>query len=176
MFSYFSLHILRSETDLNRHWDISASLSPPSFHRQHLGNNKFKYNSHDTLEQNLSIEDAFDRAMSLPSSPTVKNAEDSFDSFEEDVVKKPRSSSEKTKKDIRDRHNASPSSSLGLGRKTFLDGLKIRARTKSGDNLFGEKTESLINGVSQSDEKLYSQTSKQVNYLMSRIIYQMLDQ
>ena len=107
--------------------------------------------------------------MSLPSSPTVKNAEDSFDSFEDDVVKKPRSSSEKTKKDIRDRHTASPSSSLGLGRKTFLDGLKIRARTKSGDNLFGEKTENLINGVSQSDEKLYSQASKQVRIIFTEL-------
>ena len=56
--------------------------------------------SHNTLEQNLSIEDAFDRAMSLPSSPTVKTAEDSFDSFEEEhCVGKPRSSSEKARRE-----------------------------------------------------------------------------
>ena len=108
----------------------------------------------------MSIEDAFDRAMSLPSSPTVKNAEDSFDSFEDDIVRKPRSSSEKNKKDNRDKHNnASPSSSLGLGRKTFLDGLKIRSRTKSGDNLMISRTDqSFPNGVTTSEEKLFSQS------------------
>ena len=105
----------RSETDLNKHWEISASLGPTLSG----GGNRQKYNSHDTLEPNLSIEDAFDKAMSLPSSPTVKNAEDSFDSFEDDVTaRKPRSASEKNKKEtsgFRDRQAASPSSSLALG-------------------------------------------------------------
>ena len=133
---------------MNKHWEISAS------------GNKQKYNSHGTLEPNLSIEDAFDKALSLPSSPTVKNAEDSFDSFEDDVVRKPRSASEKNKKDgYRDRQAASPSSSLALGRKTFFDGLKIRGRTKSGDNLIADKSEHQMNGVSQSDEKLNGPSS-----------------
>ena len=142
----------RSETDLNKHWEISASLGPTL-----SAGNKQKYNSHDTLEPNLSIEDAFDKAMSLPSSPTVKNAEDSFDSFEDDVARKPRSASEKNKKDgFRDRQAASPSSSLALGRKTFFDGLKIRGRTKSGDNFMTEKAGDHTNSVngSVSEEKI----------------------
>ena len=88
----------------------------------------------------MSIEEAFDRAMSLPSSPVVKNAEDSFDSYDEqDVNKKPRSASEKTKREAREKTSASPSSSLGMSRKHFLDGLKRRARTKSGDDLVEER-------------------------------------
>ena len=142
----------RSETDLNKHWEISASLGPTL-----SAGNKKNYNSHDTLEPNLSIEDAFDKAMSLPSSPTVKNAEDSFDSFEDDVARKPRSASEKNKKDgFRDRQAASQSSSLALGRKTFFDGLKIRGRTKSGDNFVTEKAGDHTNSVNGavSEEKI----------------------
>ena len=111
--------------------------------------------------------------MSLPSSPTVKNAQNSFDSYEEDLVKKPRSSSEKTKKEQREKFTASPSSSLGLGRKTFLEGLKIKSRTKSGDNLTSgplDRAESDHN-ASQSDEKLnvsagrrLSESAKQVSH------------
>ena len=98
--------------------------------------------------------------MSLPSSPTVKNAQNSFDSYEEDLVKKPRSSSEKTKKDQREKFTASPSSSLGLGRKTFLEGLKIKSRTKSGDNLTGPE---LDHNGSQSDEKLNVSPSRRLS-------------
>ena len=108
----------RSETDLNRHWEVSAAS-------QLLASKPRQYNSHHALQHNLSIEDAFDRAMSLPSSPTVKTAQNSFDSYEEEIVKKPRSSSEKTKKEPR--VTASPSSSLGLGRKTPLSGLATPA-------------------------------------------------
>ena len=134
---------------MNRHWEISASLGPTL-----SGGSKQKYNSHDTLQPNLSLEDAFDKALSLPSSPTVKNAEDSFDSFEDDVTRKPRSASEKNKKEgFRDRQTASPSSSLALGRKTFFDGLKIRARTKSGDNIMADKGDhNSTNGLLQSEE------------------------
>ena len=123
--------------------------------------------SHNTLEQNLSIEDAFDRAMSLPSSPTVKTAEDSFDSFEEEhCVGKPRSSSEKARRErqpgITGGTSGSPAVS-GAGRKTFLNGFKIRGRTKSGENFSADKADSGVNGGSQSDEKLNSQhSSKQV--------------
>ena len=140
----------RSETDLTKHWEINASLGPTL-----SGGNKQKYNSHDTLEPNLSIEDAFDKAMSLPSSPTVKNAEDSFDSFEDDVTRKPRSASEKNKKEgFRERQAASPSSSLALGRKAFFDGLKIRGRTKSGDLFMTDKADHSTSGaLSQSEEK-----------------------
>ena len=142
---------------------------------RHLLSSKPRYNSHHALQHNLSIEDAFDRAMSLPSSPTVKNAQNSFDSYEEDLVKKPRSSSEKTKKEQREKFAASPSSSLGLGRKTFLEGLKIKSRTKSGDNLTGpELRPELDHTGSQSDEKLnlslsasrrLSESAKQVSQL-----------
>ena len=166
----------RSETDLNRHWEVSSpSLSPPPGHR-HLAASKPRYNSHQALQHNLSIEDAFDRAMSLPSSPTVKNAQNNFESYEEDLVKKPRSSSEKTKKEQRERFTASPSSSLGLGRKTFLDGLKIKSRTKSGDNLTcpadrPDLRPDLDHNGSLSEEKFplpagrrFSESAKQVCY------------
>ena len=119
--------------------------------------------SHNTLEQNLSIEDAFDRAMSLPSSPTVKTAEDSFDSFEEEhCVGKPRSSSEKARRERQSGTGASGSSPAvsGAGRKTFLNGFKIRGRTKSGENFSADKADSGVTGGSQSDEKLNS--TKQV--------------
>ena len=141
----------RSETDLNRHWEVSAAS-------QLLASKPRQYNSHHALQHNLSIEDAFDRAMSLPSSPTVKTAQNSFDSYEEEIVKKPRSSSEKTKKEPR--VTASPSSSLGLGRKTFLEGLKMKSRTRSGDNLTerGELSDFI---VCQSDEKLTSPARRQ---------------
>ena len=123
--------------------------------------------SHNTLEQNLSIEDAFDRAMSLPSSPTVKTAEDSFDSFEEEhCVGKPRSSSEKARRERQPGTGSSSGSSpavSGAGRKTFLNGFKIRGRTKSGENFSADKADSGVTGGSQSDEKLNSQHStKQV--------------
>ena len=111
--------------------------------------------------------------MSLPSSPTVKNAGNNFDSYEEDLVKKPRSSSEKTKKEQREKFTAGSSSSLGLGRKTFLEGLKIKSRTKSGDNLTGGLE--LEHNGSQSDEKLsvsparrLSESAKQVSQLINR--------
>ena len=90
-------------------------------------------------------------------------------------MKKPRSSSEKTKKEQREKFTASPSSSLGLGRKTFLEGLKIKSRTKSGDNLTspGDRPEPDHNG-SQSDEKLnvyaarrLSESGKQVSQQVS---------
>ena len=146
---------------------------------RHLLSSKPRYNSHHALQHNLSIEDAFDRAMSLPSSPTVKNAQNSFDSFEEDLVKKPRSSSEKTKKEQREKFTASPSSSLGLGRKTFLEGLKMKSRTKSGDNLTGPVVDraELDHTGSQEDEKLnvsagrrLSESAKQVSQLAVSII------
>ena len=142
--------MVRSETDLNRHWEVSST---PPLHRQ-LADTKPRYNSHHALQHNLSIEDAFDRAMSLPSSPTVKTAQNSFDSYEEDLVKKPRSSSEKTKKE--------QTSSLGLGRKTFLEGLKMRSRTKSGDNLT-ERSELEYNGE-LSPARRQSDSSRQVNH------------
>ena len=154
---------LRSETDLNRHWEINASLSPPLGRTQNGG--KPMSISHNTLEQNLSIEDAFDRAMSLPSSPTVKTAEDSFDSFEEEhCVGKPRSSSEKARRERQPGTGTSGSPAVsGAGRKTFLNGFKIRGRTKSGENFSADKADSGVNGGSQSDEKLNSQhSSKQV--------------
>ena len=150
--------MVRSETDLNRHWEVSST---PPLHRQ-LADTKPRYNSHHVIQTNLDIEDAFDRAMSLPSSPTVKTAGNSFDSYEEDLVKKPRSSSEKTKKEQRGQSGASPSSSLGLGRKTFLDGLKMRSRTKSGDNLT-ERSEVEYNGE-LSPARRQSDSSRQVNH------------
>ena len=145
---------------------MSASLTPPV--QRHLnGVNRPKSNPQDSLEPNfLSIEEAFDRAMSLPSSPVVKNAEDSFDSYDDnESCKKPRSASEKTKRESREKTNASPSSSLGVGRKNFLDGFKRRARTKSGDDLHEDKglvglasrlegSDFPVNGF-DSDEKLH---------------------
>ena len=157
---------ISSASDLNQHWEVSASLTPPL--QRHLnGTNRPKSNPQDSLEPNfLSIEEAFDRAMSLPSSPVVKSAEDSFDSYDENEGnKKPRSASEKTKRDSRDKTTASPSSSLGMGRKHFLDGFKRRARTKSGDDLNEERgltgLASRLEGsdfpvnISDSDEKLH---------------------
>ena len=149
---------------MNKHWEVSLPTLPSSSNPGPTLS-KQKFNSHDPLEQNLSIEDAFDRAMSLPSSPTVKNAEDSFDSFEEDIIKKPRSSSEKTKKDHQGRHQGASPSSTVLGR-SFLDGLKIRGRAKSGDNLMRDRNDIFANtnGTSHSDDKIFpSQTNNKVS-------------
>lgn len=141
---------------MNKHWEISSALESS---RKDGGSSKQKSVGQLSSDQHLSIEDAFDRALSLPSSPTVKNAEDSFDSFEEEIVRKPRSSSEKTKRPPVERPAASPSSSLGLSRKTFLEGLKIRSRTRSGDNLLGGEQNG-VNGVSRSDDKLHTSLNK----------------
>ena len=69
---------------------------------------------------------------------------------------------EKTKKEQRGQPGASPSSSLGMGRKTFLDGLKMRSRTKSGDNLT-ERSEAEYNGE-LSPARRQSDSSRQVNH------------
>ena len=94
----------------------------------------------------LSIEEAFDRTLSLPSTPLVREAPTNFSSL---VIEgdreglKSRSGSEKSKgrEERRERLPASPttSGSMALSKRTFLEGLKRRTRTRSGDNLFGEE-------------------------------------
>ena len=94
----------------------------------------------------LSIEEAFDRTLSLPSTPLVREAPTNFSNL---VIEgdreglKSRNGSEKSKgrEERRERMPASPTtsgSSMALSKRTFLEGLKRRTRTRSGDNLFGE--------------------------------------
>ena len=106
--------------------------------------------------------------MSLPSSPTVKTVQ-GFQSYEEELVRKPRSSSEKTKKEGREKSTASPSSSLGLpGRRTLLEGFKIKSRTKSGDNL-SDRSEGGSSAVSQSDDRLNLSTTRRLSESVKQV-------
>ena len=60
------------------------------------------------------------------------------DKEEEERRPKPRSASEKNRREER-RGGASPSSSNALSKRSFLDGLKRRTRSRSGDNLFQDE-------------------------------------
>lgn len=117
----------------------------------------------------LSIEEAFDRTLSLPSTPLVREAPTNFSSLviEDREGVKSRSGSEKSKgrEERRERMLASPttSGSMALSKRTFLEGLKRRTRTRSGDNLFqgddrrGEDEEVLpARRASEASQKLVS--------------------
>ena len=124
----------------------------------------------------LSIEEAFDRTLSLPSTPLVREAPTNFSSLviEDREGSKSRSGSEKSKgrEERRERMLASPttSGSMALSKRTFLEGLKRRTRTRSGDNLFqgedgrGEDEEVLpARRASEASQKLVGQFFGYVN-------------
>ena len=132
----------------------------------------------------LSIEEAFDRTLSLPTTPLVREAPTNFASVIEDREgMKPRSASEKSRREERrERMTASPttssssSSSMALSKRTFLEGLKRRTRTRSGENLFGEDRpmeEEMVlpaRRASEASQKLVSQFDSFVSKLWSEMV------
>ena len=130
----------------------------------------------------LSIEEAFDRTLSLPTTPLVREAPTNFASVIEDREgMKPRSASEKSRREERrERMTASPttsssSSSMALSKRTFLEGLKRRTRTRSGENLIGEDRpmeEEMVlpaRRASEASQKLVSQFDSFISKLWSEM-------
>ena len=88
----------------------------------------------------LTIEEVFDRAMSLPSSPLVKEAPSQVFSSPQEEPKKQRSASEKSKKEERREKTGVGQTSSSGGKRSFLEGFKRRTRSRSGENMYpGER-------------------------------------